>query len=337
MRPTATRLLLLCTLCVPALLHGSIPALATASTPSPQPELDEVLVTGDQPGPGLWRVSANGHELWILGTLDPLPAAMRWRSTQVDSIIARSRQILAPPSVSIDVGFFKKLTLIPTLLRARKTADGRTLGQALTPDTYARWRALKSLYLPHSRDVEDHRPLVAAQELYRGALKHSGLESNDDIWDQVKQSAERRRVLITPVTVSPSIEDPKGTLQELQQIALAQEVSCLVTTMQRLESDLPSMRLRANHWSRGDVDSLRAMPHVDQRMACFDAVASVPSLRERLLKTRRQLEELWVAAAQVALTNSPCTFAVLPISELLRTDGLLSQLKSRGYVIEEPH
>jgi hypothetical protein len=113
-------------------------------------------------------------------------------------------------------------------------------------------------------------------------------------------------------------------------------VSCLVTTMRRLETDLPLMRLRANHWSRGDIDALRAMPHVDQRMACFDAVASVPALRERLLQTRQRLEELWVAAAQVALTNSHCTFAVLPIGDLLRADGLLSRLKARGYEVQAP-
>jgi uncharacterized protein YbaP (TraB family) len=313
-----------------------VSALLQASAPTPQPELDEVLVTGEQPGPGLWRVTANGNELWILGTLDPLPAKMRWRSNQADSIIARSRQVLAPPGVSIDIGFFKSLTLLPTLLRARKMADGRTLEQALASDTYARWRVLKARYLPNADGVEKHRPIVAAQELYRSALAHSGLESNDDIWEQVRQSARRHEVPVTPVTVSPTIEDPKGTLQELQQIELAQEVSCLVTTMQRLETDLPLMRLRANHWSRGDIDALRAMPHVDQRTACFDAVASVPALRERLLKTRQRLEELWVAAAQVALTNSRCTFAVLPIGDLLRSDGLLSRLKARGYEVQEP-
>ena len=314
------------------------PARTSASVPAsaPAPELDAVLVTGEQPGPGLWRVSANGHELWILGTLRPLPAKMRWRSTQVDSIIARSRQVLAPPDVNIDIGFFKKLTLIPTLLRARKMADGRTLEQSLRPETYARWRALKALYLPNSSEVEKYRPIVAAQELYRNALERSGLESNEDIWEQVKQTAAQHQVPVTPVTVSPEIDDPKGTLKELQQIALAQEVSCLVSTMQRLETDLPSMRLRANFWSRGDVEALKAMPHVDQRMACFDAVASVPTLRERLLKTRQQLEGLWVAAAQIALTNSPCTFAVLPIGDLLREDGVLSQLRSRGFEVQEP-
>lgn len=79
------------------------------------------------------------------------------------------------------------------------------------------------------------------------------------------------------------------------------------------------------------------MPQVDQRGACFDAVASVPALRERLLATRRQVEDLCVAAAHIALTNGHCTFAVLPIGDLLSADGLLARLKARGYTVEEPH
>lgn len=70
-KTTAPHLLLLWAVFVPAILQASV----SPPLPAMQPELDEVLVTGEQPGPGLWRVSANGNELWILGTLDPLPAA----------------------------------------------------------------------------------------------------------------------------------------------------------------------------------------------------------------------------------------------------------------------
>jgi hypothetical protein len=49
--------------------------------------LEEVLVTGQQPGPGLWKVTrpddANGHVLWILGNHSPLPKKLSWRSTEL--------------------------------------------------------------------------------------------------------------------------------------------------------------------------------------------------------------------------------------------------------------
>jgi uncharacterized protein YbaP (TraB family) len=307
-----------------------------AEKPALEQELAGVLVTGEQPGPGLWRVSSHGNELWVLGTLSPLPAGMQWRSAQAEAVIARSRQVLAPPSVSINIGFFKSLTLIPALLKARKSPDGRQLPELLSPELYARWRSLKQRYLPNSDGVEKHRPIVAAQELYAKALEKSGLKSGEEIWERVQQAAKRHDVAVVPVTVSPTLKDPKETIQQLQQIALQREVDCFTATLDRIEKDLPSMQQRANHWATGDVAALRVMPQTDQRVTCFDSVASVPSLREQLHKTRDQINDLWVAAAQTALANSPTTFAVLPMDQILQPTGLLAKLKARGYEVQEP-
>ena len=62
------------------------------------PELDEVLVTGERPGPGMWRIAKNGHDLWILATLRPLPKDMTWRSLAVEQRIASSQSVLSPPT-----------------------------------------------------------------------------------------------------------------------------------------------------------------------------------------------------------------------------------------------
>jgi len=47
------------------------------------PELETVLVTGVQPGPGMWKVSKGEHVLWVLGTLAPLPKHISWQSHDV--------------------------------------------------------------------------------------------------------------------------------------------------------------------------------------------------------------------------------------------------------------
>ncbi|MEO5962595.1 MAG: TraB/GumN family protein, partial [Thermomonas sp.] len=110
---------------------------------------ETVIVTGDQPGPGLWLVRKGGHDLWILGTLNPLPAGMQWQSKQVEDVIANAQEVIRPPMVSFDVkaGFFKKLTLLPSMLGARKNPDGRTLEQVVSPQSYARWKVLKARYI----------------------------------------------------------------------------------------------------------------------------------------------------------------------------------------------
>ena len=46
--------------------------------------------------------------------------------------------------------------------------------------------------------------------------------------------------------------------------------------------------------------------------------------------------EAWLAAAEAALANNRSTFAVLPMSEILKPDGYLVKLAARGYTVQEP-
>ena len=101
------------------------------------PPIDEVLVTGERPGPGMWRISKDGHDLWILATLRPLPKNMTWRSVLVEQRIAGSQAVLSPPDVDVDVGFFRGITLIPGFLKRRRSGP-RARRQAGRPERH-RW------------------------------------------------------------------------------------------------------------------------------------------------------------------------------------------------------
>ena len=310
---------------------------ATVSPPAAATEsLDEVLVTGERPGPGMWRVSKGEHALWILATLEPLPKKMIWRSTAVEQRIAISQTVLAPPNVDADVGFFRSMTLLPALFRARHSPDGETLEQALPHDLYMRWLALRVKYLGSGNGDEKIRPILAALDLYTHAIDAAGLTDDEGVWDIVEQTAHKRRVPVQPVTLKLAIDDPKGAIRQLGAIPKDAEVNCLATTIQRLETDLQPMRERANLWSLGDVHGLRKITYPDERTPCLNAFFAVPALREPMQQARAKLIDAWLAAAQSALDKNVSSFAVLPISQLLEADGYLARLRSKGYVILEP-
>jgi hypothetical protein len=153
---------------------------------------DTVVVTGDQPGPGLWLVRNGGHDLWILATLSPLPKRMQWQSKRVEDVIANAQEVIRPPRVTLDVkaGFFQTLLLVPSMLGARKNPDGRTLQQVVSPGSYDRWKALKARYIGTDGGVEKWRPLFAAQELYEEALKKSGLDNAKSVWPVIDRAIE---------------------------------------------------------------------------------------------------------------------------------------------------
>jgi hypothetical protein len=50
-----------------ALLLAVVPPSTLAQASESPRVLDTVVVSGVQPGPGLWKVSKDGHALWILG------------------------------------------------------------------------------------------------------------------------------------------------------------------------------------------------------------------------------------------------------------------------------
>ncbi len=298
------------------------------------PSLDDVLVTGERPGPGMWRVSKGGHDLWILATLQPLPKNMTWRSEQVELRIASSQVVISPPQVDTDIGFFRGLTLIPSLLRARKSPDGKTLEQLLPHDIYIRWLALRVKY--GTADDEHKRPMLAALDLYQRALDQSGLTSNEAVWDTIEKTAHKDRIPLQPVVLNVKIDDAKGAINDLSKIPQDAEIACFTKTIERLETDLQPMRQRANFWSLGDIDGLRSLPYPDEEVACLNAFLAVPEFREHYERARTQIEDLWLSAADAALNKNVSSFAVLPITVFLKEDGLLNRLRAAGYAVQDP-
>src|SRR5690606_13061263 len=174
-----------------------------------------VVVEGEQPGPGLWLVRKGSHDLYILGTLRPLPMKMQWQSAQVRQVLAQAREVIRMRGVQIDadVGFFKGLMLMPKLLGARNNPDDRKLQEVVSPASYARWQALKARYIGSDGGVEKRRPLFAAQELYAAAMKKNGLDTHDLAWPVVAEAIKAHHPTVTVVRESIVITDVKPLLK----------------------------------------------------------------------------------------------------------------------------
>lgn len=298
--------------------------------------LDSVTVTGEQPGPGLWKVSQGDHTLWILGAQYPLPKHMTWKASEVEQAIAQSQVVIADVSAKPEINFFHKLTLLPAVYSARKNDDGKTLHDILPPDVYARWETLKAKYVGRDDGIERLRPLVAANELYGKALAKTDLARNGLIWDTIHTLAKRDHVKIIEPEASIPLDDPRQTIRDFKDTSTELDVQCLSATMKRLETDLAAMRNRANAWAVGDIEALRKLPSPSQQEACRAAISSNPRLHEQLDAAMKRIDQAWLAAAEQALRDNASSFAVLPMDELLRPDRRLGMLRARGYTVQEP-
>jgi hypothetical protein len=318
----------------------SAASLLLAVPAAAQEPIEEVLVTGQQPGPGLWKVTrpgdADGHVLWILGNYSPLPKNMTWRSTELESVLATSQELLAPVSVNASAGPLGGITLLPSLVGVRRNPADARLQDVVPPDLYARWLPLKARYLGNDDDVEEWRPIFAAQELYRAALKKRDLVPYEGVWPRVEKLARKAKLRITEPGIELKVEKARSAIKEFKTTPLA-DVECFARTIQRLESDLDLMRDRANAWAMGDVARLRELAPVARASACIGVVLQSSFMQERgygdLLE---RVQAAWLAAAEQSLARNASTVAVLSIDEILKPDGYVARLRQKGYAIEDP-
>jgi hypothetical protein len=317
-----------------ALLLGG---LGTARGEESIRQLETVVVSGIQPGPGLWKVSRDGHVMWVLGTLTPLPRKIAWESLEVEERVAQSSEVVLGPSADIRVkgGVIGGLFLLPSLLKARNNPDGQMLADVVPADDYARWLALKRKYLPRDRSVEKRRPLFAAGALFEEAIEEAGLSFKDRVLPVVKKAARRHDVKVTEPKVEIRVEQARDKVKQFRGASL-DDLACFRLTLERLEGNVAAMRGWANAWATGDVDALRDLPYVDQLRACADAVLQNEIARDAFGNLRERMEGVWLAAAEAAIASNDVSFGVLPMSQITRPDGVIARLAQKGYTIEAP-
>ena len=301
-------------------------------------ELQTMVVSGVQPGPGMWKVSKDGHDLWVLGTLSPLPSGISWKADEVKSVLEQADQVLGSPGlvVGADIGVFKGLMLLPSALKAGKNPEGRTLKDVLPADVYARWVALKPRYFGRDKGVEKKRPVLVANELYAKANRKAGLGQKPVIMPVINEVMKRRKMEITPTTLKISIDDPKAAIRDFTREDV-DDLECFRLALDRVEKDIPLMVDRANAWSMGDLDALHGLPSERQERACISALTSGEFARKHGMDdVEARVRTQWLKTTEEALQKNRVTFATLPIAELLKPDGYLSYLQAKGYQVEAP-
>ena len=341
----------------------------TARAQSPD-EMETVLVTGEQPGPGLWKVSRDGHVMWVLGSIGAVPDTFTWRTKELEARIAESQEVLYPgwPRVNLDVGVFEALTLVPSAFKAAKNPDGATLKDLLTPEAYATWLRLRKKYLGDDDDIEKYRPMIAEDKLNdaigKKAMKGLRMSPVDAVVQKLARKHKVRINTLPPVERKIKVEKPRSILKAARNLDLA-ESECVGRNLVRTEK-MDAMGLldfdvaATNAWAKGDFDAMRQKPDPAlaelQREDCTTAAlnaamnsmnSELPAEVRRGLDLIKQQEDMyalagaesernWLEAAEAALANNKSTVAVLPMNVVLNPWIYLAKLQKKGYVVEAP-
>ena len=340
---------------------GVLGAMACAAEPENPGELETVVVTGEQPGPGLWKVSKGDHVMWVLATYGPLPKAMTWNTREIESRIAESQEVLYAPEISIapNIGLLRGITMIPAAMKASKLPDDRTLKDVLPAETHDKWLALRQKYIGKDDDVERRRPGIAIEVLRGAMVKKLGLAGGPNVYEVVGDLRKKHkvaRVQPPPVKRTVRVENPRGMLKSASKLETP-DADCFIRRLDTLEADVQRTRDIANAWSRGNVARLREafrVRSVDEQLQESCAYVLMTALQEggtpdaaRAKKTLTdfmwhaeqasvQAQINWVAQAQKSLEKNRSTFALLSVPDLFRPGGHLEKLRELGYAVESP-
>jgi hypothetical protein len=328
-------------------LFGALPLAAQA--PVEDATLDEVVVSGEYPGPGMWKVTRPddpaGHVLWIVADPPPLPKRLKWKSTDIETVARSAEEILRDSTVDMQpdekIGLLRGMTLLPAILKARRNPGEATLQELLPADLYGRWLVQKKRYLGRERGVETWRPLFAATRLRKAAFDDLDLREGGVVWDVIGKLAHKHHIKVSSPTLRFTFKrsDVRAKLKEFSSESLA-DVDCFKTTLDLTEAlaDRQTQNARARAWATGDLQMLAQLPPLPSpNLPCAMAVLNSQVAREVIPSDiREQVITLWLQAASQALGANKVTLAIVPLVKLTREQGYLARLSARGYLIEAP-
>jgi uncharacterized protein YbaP (TraB family) len=306
------------------LAGGEFRAVATAAESPTQ--LDELVVTGDRAGPGLWHVHRGTAHMWVLGSISPLPKGITWRATEVEKVLGSTDRVLVPKP--LEIGIVRILWLLVTERSLIMVHGGKRLRDVLPADLRARFALDRSRYTSDADKWEHFRPIVAAAFLQQAALHQAGLSARIDLGAAVRSLAKKHDVRVEEVKVA-GIGD---VLEALKDMPPTTENTCVQASLATVERDLPRLMDRARAWATGDVERIESLPEPAEVAACLAALDSGAAAGDLLGRVRNA----WLDSMKKYLQAGGTTLAVVNMDLLLGRGGLLDALRAQGYEVEAP-
>lgn len=300
--------------------------LSTVCHADQPPVLDEVVVSGERTGPGMWHVRRGAAEVWILGSMSPLPKGITWRATQVEGVLEGAGQVLVQKP--FDIGIARILWLLITERGVLMVRGGKRLKDVLPPELHARFALQRAKYTEDPEKWERFRPLVAAAFLQQAAFHQVGLSTRLDLGAAVRALAKKHHVRVEEIKMA-GVGDVMDALKSLPPAA---ENACVDAALVTVERDLPRLLDRAQAWASGNVErieKLREPPEVDACRAALDTGVGAADLIGHIRRT-------WLGTIEKYLQGAGVTLAVMNMDLLLEPGGVLDELRAKGYEVDAP-
>lgn len=262
----------------------------------------------------VWKVSKDGNHLFIGGTIHMLSQTDYPLPGVFDEAYKQSSVVV----LETDAKAMQEPGFQQQMMMAMMYSDGRNLQQVLKPDTFA---AL-SLYM-QSRGIPLEQMLVfkpgmvsmtlSVIELQRLGQTAKGVDS----FFSARASQDGKQL--------GKLETVEQQISFLAEMGKGREDDMILYTLRDLQ-DLPNILSdMKSAWRKGDMASLEKTSLTEMREA-------FPGIYQSLLLDRNND---WMPKIEDYMRSAPVEFILVGSLHLAGDEGVLEQLKARGYHIEQ--
>lgn len=295
---------------------AAVPARAAGPEDPEAVVAPELVVRASLPGPPWWRVEHGGSVVYVMAVPDePLAKGQTWNFSVLQARLTGASQLIVPVRVTAGLGDIPALLKIRGELRSRQPLE-QTLPEALKVRFVA---ARMRLGRPESR-YRAWDALIAGQILADDFQRSAGATRDEPI-ATIRHLAGQARVPIRPAGAYHAMDIIKPAVTRL-----TPEVSdaCLGEALDEVDRGDAALRASGAAWARGDVPAVLAGPHGFS--ACLLLLSGGADYWRRIV-------QLDVDAISASLQRPGHAVAVFPLRSLVAENGVLTELKARGFEV----
>lgn len=273
-----------------------------------------ILCSSIQADTSVWKVSKNGAELYLGGTCHILRDSDYPLPEEFDQAYAKSEIIV----FETDIGKMNTPEVQQMLLTKMVYADGTSLKDHLSAETYEMLNrvcdknGIPLTSLNHFKPVMVMLPL-AVMELKKLGIKEEGVEML-----YYKRNLQDKKPVLKLETVEEQIDI-------ISSMGAGNEDDFVRQSLDELDRIKEIYELIVNHWKKGkDEDLYRLYLEPEKR--------AYPEIYRKILKDRN---DAWLPKIESFMATPEKEFVLVGFAHLVGEDGILEQLRKRGYQVKK--
>jgi uncharacterized protein len=263
----------------------------------------------------LWKVEApNGATAYLLGSLHVLTADAYPLPAPIDKAFAGSKTLVE----EVDLDEMNDPMLMMAALAKAMLADGQTLDQVISAETYAEVKKRAEAYGMPMMALQRMKPWLVAVTLMAPTLQAAGFKPELGIdrhfFDRAKATGLKRQAL----------ETLAYQLDRFDQMPMKLQEDLLQATIEDLDTQVTGVKDMVRAWSSGDLGAIEKLT--------LTTFLESPELYQRLLVERNQN---WVPFVERCLSENAGCFVVVGAAHLVGKDGLPTLLAKKGFKVTQ--